>query len=807
MDDIHTQRHRLLRELEKLERDHQKTKENYQKTLQRIPDMQDELQKIKASIKDFEREKEGILAQKEENTENILEQRRCEKQISKRLEGFKDPWQVYKQKLNELNSIQRGMMNSELKAMAYLETNAKTFRKDVVGPLGLHINVRDPDLARFVNNELGPNLHAFLVQTTEDEALLRKQADKIRIYTLKEVDGFDGGPYSAQVINECKDFGYVGMVRDFIECSDLVMTYLCKFHGSLLNTLYAKTLDKANFTERHSHMLCPGGRGPKVFRLLLRVGNPSQRGPKCKADFYQYSASFSMYNEAQGKTQSSKPVVIHDERNPRPQFLQGEGASVDTERERLQDELQSTVDQRKEAEAVEKQFSDRIKKVQSTIEGHKGRIKFLQDGLRAPGKDKMTLEKQTEKMAKIRKSLEKDEQKEKEKLINAYKQHVNEILQYSGEILSKAKDYANLQAEIKLENENYATLKASLDDASTKLLEAKESLKDFKATKEDAKRNFDQAKANYNEMEQKLNEYRSETYSDGAEGKAQFVREYQQIKADLPEESLEDIEVRMEELQKLIEGAVKNPQILRRFDEKLNERDVLEKEKQALQEEFRSHEANVSAQSESWLEQVENIVLKINGQFSVFMNKLGFKGGVESVRRGSMADYEMQLSVSFKETSTMSVLSGFKHSGGERAVATIMYLMALQEVSQSPFRTVDEINQGMDELNERLVIDQIVQSCTTTPNGTPRPQYFLISPKLLQGLRSLDHDDVTILMVWNGPGVDKVKWQLSDVLAAVTSKRKIQSISNPEEDEESSDNAPPTGPREVQKKKSKLSRR
>ena len=48
-------------------------------------------------------------------------------------------------------------------------------------------------------------------------------------------------------------------------------------------------------------------------------------------------------------------------------------------------------------------------------------------------------------------------------------------------------------------------------------------------------------------------------------------------------------------------------------------------------------------------------------------------------------------------------------SGGERAVSTIMYLMALQQLTTVPFRMVDEINQGMDERNERLVFDRIVQ--------------------------------------------------------------------------------------------------
>jgi hypothetical protein len=85
--------------------------------------------------------------------------------------------------------------------------------------------------------------------------------------------------------------------------------------------------------------------------------------------------------------------------------------------------------------------------------------------------------------------------------------------------------------------------------------------------------------------------------------------------------------------------------------------------------------------------------------------------------------------------------------GGERSVSTIMFLMALQDMVKSPFRVVDEINQGMDERNERLVFKRIVENSV----GSKRPQYFLITPKLLQGLTAMDHEDVTVLFVFNGP--------------------------------------------------------
>lgn len=52
-------------------------------------------------------------------------------------------------------------------------------------------------------------------------------------------------------------------------------------------------------------------------------------------------------------------------------------------------------------------------------------------------------------------------------------------------------------------------------------------------------------------------------------------------------------------------------------------------------------------------------------------------------------------------------------------------------MAQSPFRVVDEINQGMDPRNERMVHERMVEIACREHTS----QYFLITPKLLTGLR------------------------------------------------------------------------
>jgi chromosome segregation ATPase len=84
-----------------------------------------------------------------------------------------------------------------------------------------------------------------------------------------------------------------------------------------------------------------------------------------------------------------------------------------------------------------------------------------------------------------------------------------------------------------------------------------------------------------------------------------------------------------------------------------------------------------------------------------------------------------------RENEQLQVLDKHRQSGGERSVSTIFYLMALQSLARSPFRVVDEINQGMDPRNERMVHERMVEIACKEHTS----QYFLITPKLLTGLR------------------------------------------------------------------------
>ena len=146
-----------------------------------------------------------------------------------------------------------------------------------------------------------------------------------------------------------------------------------------------------------------------------------------------------------------------------------------------------------------------------------------------------------------------------------------------------------------------------------------------------------------------------------------------------------------------------NPLLQQRYEEMQEEeqRLLLSEQLAVLNAEYEDMEATMRKRSEQWIDNVRSIANKLNKSFHLYMEKLGFQGEVALRETGRLIDYEMQLRVAFHSGSAMVDLSGQRHSGGERAVSTVMYLMALQDMTSAPFRVVDEINQGMDPINER----------------------------------------------------------------------------------------------------------
>jgi chromosome segregation ATPase len=102
-------------------------------------------------------------------------------------------------------------------------------------------------------------------------------------------------------------------------------------------------------------------------------------------------------------------------------------------------------------------------------------------------------------------------------------------------------------------------------------------------------------------------------------------------------------------------------------------------------------EKDLREQADAWLTGVQNIVGALSQSFSKLMEGLQYHGKLSLRQTGKLSDYEIVIEVGFRGDGEKAELSGSRHSGGERAVSTIMYLMALQQLTSAPFRVVDEV--------------------------------------------------------------------------------------------------------------------
>ncbi|KAF0988729.1 hypothetical protein HZS_8014, partial [Henneguya salminicola] len=153
-----------------------------------------------------------------------------------------------------------------------------------------------------------------------------------------------------------------------------------------------------------------------------------------------------------------------------------------------------------------------------------------------------------------------------------------------------------------------------------------------------------------------------------------------------------------------------------------------------------------------WLERIKDVIKLISENFQQFFSKMKCHGSIELVEdsTGNYRNFALGLMVSYRPEEKPTLLNHNRHSGGEKAVATMLFLMAIQQLSSSPFKMIDEINQGMDPINERTVFEIMVN---TISNNKSANQYFFLSPKVLPELTY--NDNITIHTIFNGPDVLK----------------------------------------------------
>jgi chromosome segregation ATPase len=290
--------------------------------------------------------------------------------------------------------------------------------------------------------------------------------------------------------------------------------------------------------------------------------------------------------------------------------------------------------------------------------------------------------------------------------------------------------------------------------SSEKVTEAVREMESFKQKFRLYKQQFSAEKNRYKEFLSNANAVAPLEDEDGNETvlKERFTVELSQF------DSIGLAEVALEEAESKINDIHSDPNVVRLYEEKKNELEDTQEELDDLTNRKEKGISELERVKEPWFETLKKTIETVDKRFTKYMSELGCVGEIslkhENDLNFSFKDYAVEIKVSFRANVVPTVLSSRVQSGGERSVSTIMYLMAMQDMMVSPFRCVDEINQGLDDRNERLVFKRIVENSTQPPgSGGPSDhcgQYWLITPKLLPNLNTMEVDAMKVICIFNG---------------------------------------------------------
>lgn len=616
-------------------------------------------------------------------------------------------------------------------AVVWLRENKNQFSGTIHEPLIISLNVTNPQDAKLVESHISFNdLKSFVCENPDDlELFMHKMKNelRLRVNAIKAPTQPASSFKPQHPISRYSKYGFQRYMQQLFTCPEPVMRYLCLMYN--VHRIPVGSQAIKNNTERISTE-CPeliSYYAPDVQYSVKRSKyskNVSHRNTALKEP-RAFTDSVNVEREQELTNQNKESLVQQKAKEDEYKILQNESDKLLKEINELREKKRSLMKQKDQRKALETQ-----------IKTKKQKMEFINS-------EKLNVEEEKERLhVQLKKIV-------KEKLKN-----LDKIKCLSGDCVELAQKRVERSLRLAECSHIFYIADAELQKARHKLegleREVKELKDHVKDTKEQAQRKIREAKqaagiGPNDEMEEKLVE-----------------RGVWQDFQNAPDR-LQDLENEIYSMQARAEAMfMVDEEVIR--DYKQREKDIkrLEERLSARESEHQLHHDKILETKKKWHEDLRKLIEEINQNFSYFFSCLQCCGEVGLSVPENPDDYEKYgvcIKVKFRDHENLRELTAHHQSGGERSVSTVLYMMALQELSKCPFRCVDEINQGMDPKNERKIFELVVQTVCKRSCS----QYFLLTPKLLP---DLEYDEnMTVLCVYNGPGLMKHdKWNLSAFL-------------------------------------------
>lgn len=624
--------------------------------------------------------------------------------LQNRMKSVNDIMKMKEEKL-------RARFRDTYTALMWLRKNQGLFKGNVHEPMMLVINVRESRYAKYVESHIPlKDLQAFVFQKQEDmERFMSEVRDSqnLRVNSVIAPAESCSSRLPSQPLETLKRYGFFSYLRELFEAPEEVMSYLC--YQYKVNDVPVGTETTKNMIER------------VIREAKLRMIYTAEEKYTVKTSAYSNNVISS--NSALRPSQFLTMAIDADERRQLEDNLRAAEDRVRTIDNRMQDirEQQNVLCRRdNELRAKKKQLSEQKAKKRQLEQ----KISTKQDSLRQMQQNKIDLEAVEE---------------ETNAKISAVNKHKLAIVE---EYLSHMKEKARLS----MEKVYLALQSAGLAAEKTKLeTDCRESSAELKRT-EHAYTRLDQVKTNLLATCKTLLT-RARGICNMTSGQTAVPEELHTAFGQLPD-TLDEIDAMLNEERTRAECFTGlNENVVDEYNRREQEIITMEKELDDKTNDLNNYRQSIAEAKENWLNPLKLLVDQINERFSDFFRSMQCAGEVDlhSENDEEYDKYGIRIRVKFRSDTQLHELTPHHQSGGERSVSTMLYLMSLQELNRCPFRVVDEINQGMDPVNERRVFDIVVR----TACGGNTSQYFFITPKLLQNLQYAE--DMTILCVHNGP--------------------------------------------------------
>ncbi|KAM9855821.1 structural maintenance of chromosomes protein 5 [Aulostomus maculatus] len=619
-------------------------------------------------------------------------------------------------KLNDMNNMMnakedklRGRHRDTHTALQWLRRNRQLFAGNVHEPIMLVINVRERSFAKYLENHISfHDLRAFVFQRRDDmERFMAEVRDRmnLKVNSISAPAESWSKQEPTQKIDSLRRFGFFSYLREMFDAPDDVMSYLCqqyKVHNVPVGNEKTKAMIKTVIEEPYLKVLYTSEERYTVKRSL-------------------YSNKISTSNNTLHPSQYLTITVDAEEKRMRE-----EQAKACQNRLQAIDERMKTL--QKDSAALDRRDNELLseKKTLSELKGKKRqleqKISTKQDSLRQ-------MEQNIIDMTEI-------ERETKEKIAAVNFQKVSIVAAFMAQM--------KLRAKLTMEKVHLALEMVGLTAEKTKLdSDCREGASELKSADQRCS-HLDQRRIQLREQGKDLLKRAKSICGISADG--MLTEDLRNAFSKLPD-TLDEIDAMLNEERSRVECFTGlSESVVDEYNKREQEIKHLEKELEEKISALSAYRQNMSQAKERWLHPLKQLVEQINDKFSAFFRSMQCAGEVDLHfdNEEEYDKYGIRIRVKFHNSSTLHELTAHHQSGGERSVSTMLYLMALQELNRCPFRVVDEINQGMDPINERRVFDIVVSTaCKETTS-----QYFFITPKLLQNLQYAE--EMTVLCVHNG---------------------------------------------------------